>query len=188
MSTTSATLLQRLKDSSDRAAWDRLVTLYAPMVKAWAYHAGASASEMDDFLQEVFLLLLKKLRSFEYDINGSFRGWLQTVVENKWYEFQRRKPKAVNGSSEFWGVAAAPPTSKVFEEEEYRRYLIRRVFELIQTDFQLSTREAFLQTALQGRPASEVARELGLTPADVYSARSRVMARLRSELSGLLDP
>ncbi len=38
-----------------------------------------------------------------------------------------------------------------------------------------------------GRPAEDVARELGVTVNAVYLATSRVLARPRQELDGLLD-
>ena len=43
------------------------------------------------------------------------------------------------------------------------------------------------ELAACGRPAADVAAELGLTPAAVYSASARVLRRLRQEFRGLLD-
>ncbi len=40
---------------------------------------------------------------------------------------------------------------------------------------------------VHGRPAAEVAAELGVTINSVYLAKSRVLPRLRKELEGLLD-
>ena len=39
----------------------------------------------------------------------------------------------------------------------------------------------------QGMAPAEVARELGITLAAVYTAKSRVLHRLRQELQGMLD-
>jgi RNA polymerase sigma-70 factor (ECF subfamily) len=38
-----------------------------------------------------------------------------------------------------------------------------------------------------GRPAAEVAAELGIRIDSVYAAKSRVLRRLRQELDGLLE-
>ena len=40
---------------------------------------------------------------------------------------------------------------------------------------------------MEGRPAADVARELGLTVNAVVKAKSRVLNRLREEGAGLLD-
>jgi RNA polymerase sigma-70 factor (ECF subfamily) len=64
--------------------------------------------------------------------------------------------------------------------------LMRRALELIRRDFEEHTFRAFWQTAVDGRPAADVAADLGLTVDAVYQAKSRVLRRLREELSPLM--
>jgi RNA polymerase sigma-70 factor (ECF subfamily) len=40
---------------------------------------------------------------------------------------------------------------------------------------------------VNGRPAAEVAKDLGVSLAAVYIARSRVLRRLREELRGMIE-
>ncbi len=40
---------------------------------------------------------------------------------------------------------------------------------------------------IEGRPAGDVARELGVSVWTIYAAKSRLMRRLREELDGMLD-
>ena len=42
--------------------------------------------------------------------------------------------------------------------------------------------QAFWQTAVDGRPAAEVARALGVTVGTIYTARGRLLARIRKEI------
>jgi RNA polymerase sigma-70 factor (ECF subfamily) len=74
-----------------------------------------------------------------------------------------------------------------FDEAEYRAVLVAQASRLVRAEFTEPTWRAFWATAVEGRQAAEVAGELGLTPNAVYLARSRVLARLRGELAGLLD-
>ena len=46
---------------------------------------------------------------------------------------------------------------------------------------------AFQRVALDGESATEVARELGVSVNAVFIAKSRVLARLREEVAGLVD-
>ncbi len=72
-------------------------------------------------------------------------------------------------------------------EAEYRELLVARALELMQDEFQPATWKACWEVVVAGRPAAEVAAELGLTIGAVYAAKSRVLRRLRRELDGLLE-
>src|SRR5437667_7888773 len=65
---------------------------------------------------------------------------------------------------------------------DYQRYVVRRIMNLIQRDFETTTWQSFWKTFVQGRPATEVAAELHLSLAAVYKAASRMRHRLRQEL------
>ena len=75
----------------------------------------------------------------------------------------------------------------MFEEEEYRRRLVRQALDALRDEFPERTWQAFWQCAVAGKSAAETARALGLRVGSVYAAKSRVTARLREELDGLLD-
>jgi len=59
--------------------------------------------------------------------------------------------------------------------------------QLMRTDFQPATWRAFWEHVIVGRPATEVAREQGLTVKAVYLGKARVLRRQRQELRGLMD-
>ena len=89
METTSLSLLRRVRNPLDEAAWGRLVDLYAPFLHAWGRNAGLSDSDAADLVQEVLRVLVKKLPEFEYDPSKSFRSWLKTVTVNRAKNFHR---------------------------------------------------------------------------------------------------
>jgi RNA polymerase sigma-70 factor (ECF subfamily) len=188
MDTTHATLLERVRDPSNQQAWGRFVQLYTPLLYSWANKAGLADADAADLVQEVFVTLLQKLREFHYDRNGSFRGWLRTVLLNKWRELQRRRvPTPLDAGAV--PLADLPDrTDKTgLDEIEYRECLVQRALELVQGDFEPATWRAWQEFAVAGRPAADVARELGMTAHAVYLAKARVLRRLREELDGLLD-
>src|SRR5262245_23503524 len=92
MHTTSPTLLQKLREPHDQAAWARFVDLYTPLLLAWARRKGLQAADAADLVQDVFALLLRELPRGKYDrAKGSFRRWLRTVCINKWCDQQRKR-------------------------------------------------------------------------------------------------
>jgi RNA polymerase sigma-70 factor (ECF subfamily) len=187
MHTTSASLLQRLRDQSDPRAWDRMVELYTPLFYYWAKRLGVPESDVADLVQDVFTLLVKELPVFTYAPSRRFRAWLWTVFRNKWRERLRRQaalPATVDAELDQLDTAGE---IEEIDEAEYRRYLVDRALQLMQADFQPATWKACWEYVVQGRPAAEVAAELGITVNAVHLAKSRVLRRLREELSGLLD-
>jgi RNA polymerase sigma-70 factor, ECF subfamily len=82
---------------------------------------------------------------------------------------------------------AAPNGSEAFWEAEYSLHLVNRAMALMQADFHPATWKAFWEQVVVGRPAKEVAAELGMSPGAVYAAKFRVLDRLRQELAAMLD-
>jgi RNA polymerase sigma-70 factor, ECF subfamily len=188
MTTTSTSLLTRLKKLEDREAWDRFVSLYTPLIFYWGRRSGLSDDDSADLVQDVMAVLIQKLPEFRYDRQGSFRGWLRTVTLNKWREKKRRKslPTVPTGESGLTNLAEADP-SQEYWESEYRQELVSRTMQLLRPEFQPSTWEACWQYVVEGRRAEEAAGEAGVSVWTVYSAKSRLLRRLREELDGMLD-
>jgi RNA polymerase sigma-70 factor (ECF subfamily) len=186
-SSTSISLLRRLREPEAHEAWKRFVALYTPLLFHWARNAGAQPPDDADLVQDILTHLVQKLPQFEYDQQQSFRAWLKTVALNRWRDEQRRwqPPRADATDSQL--ATLADPGSDAFELREHRGYLVRRALELMQSEFQPSTWKACWETTVSGRRAADVAAELGLTENAVYVAKGRVLRRLRQELAGLLD-
>src|SRR5262245_41800561 len=72
MPPTSASLLQRLRTPGSGPAWDEFVELYSPLLFQWARRAGLKGEDAADLVQEVFVLLVRKLPEFEYDPSKGF--------------------------------------------------------------------------------------------------------------------
>jgi RNA polymerase sigma-70 factor (ECF subfamily) len=143
-----------------------------------------SDSSVEDVLQELFVLLIRKLPEFRYDPSRSFRAWLWTVFHHTVLAWQKRQPRT-GPALEQTEELAAPDSFAEATEAEYRHYLLSRIVQIVETDFPATTWQIFQQVAIVGRPGAEVAREFGVTVNVVYLTRSRVLARLREELSGL---
>jgi RNA polymerase sigma-70 factor (ECF subfamily) len=187
MNTTPASLLERLRRPEDQVAWERFVQLYTPLLCHWAHRLGLREADIADLVQDVFAVLVEKLPQFRYDPHGRFRAWLWTIVANKCRARQRR-PVAWHQASER-ELAELPAGDDVaaLSEAEYRRHLMHRALQLMQQDFQPATWMAFWECVVAGRAASDVAAELNLSLDAIYTAKSRVLRRLREQLDGLLD-
>jgi len=186
MTSTPASLLERLSAGTDPTAWGRFVELYTPLLFNWCRGVGLDDVDAADFVQDVFVLLIEHFPKFRYDPAQSFRAWLKTVLMNAWRKHQRKISRApvVGGNPDL-----VPDTDPgvIVEEAEHRDYLVRRALTIAQANFEPITWRACWEFVVNDRPAAEVAAELGITVNMVYLAKSRVIRHLRTELAGFLD-
>jgi RNA polymerase sigma-70 factor (ECF subfamily) len=188
MDSTSPSLLLRLRQPDQDAAWQRFVDLYAPLIFHWGRQQGLSAADAADLVQEVLAILVVKLPEFEYDPTRRFRGWLRTIAVNKARDFHRRESsRPLTGAEESIQTVAVAPAVDLFDEAEYRSFLVNRALDLMRSEFREETWQACWKQVAEGSKASDVARELGISLNMAYLAKSRVLGRLREELDGLMD-
>lgn len=187
MSTTSLTLLDRLRQASQPDDWDRFVRLYTPLLLRWATLQGFQDADAEDLAQSVLIKLIRVLPMYERRNGQTFRSWLFTVCRNECSDFRSvRATRPLPPADGLSTVAERPPVTEV-TEAEYRRRLVQRALELVRTDFTPAVWGAFTRYVIEQRPAAEIARELNISVNSVYLARHRVLARVRQELAGLID-
>src|SRR5688500_7899230 len=81
---TNESLLVRIRNPRDEAAWKMFVDLYLPPVYGYCRRLGLQDADAQDASQEEFSLLRRAIRQFEYDpAKGRFRGWLGTIVRQQ---------------------------------------------------------------------------------------------------------
>ncbi len=184
---TPTSLLERLRQPFDPEAWSRFVSLYTPLIYSWACRAGLQEQDALDLVQDVFVVLLRVLPTFSYDRDQSFRRWLRTVTLNTWRNVRKRAENRVLSKAADANQVPGPEDPEEAWEAEYRQHVVGRALCVMRADFRETTWKACWEMVVSGRPAADVAVELGLTVGAVYAAKVRVLNRLREELQGLLD-
>jgi RNA polymerase sigma-70 factor (ECF subfamily) len=182
---TRASLLLRLRDPFDGAAWREFVDLYGPLVYGYARKQGLQDADAADLSQEVLGAVLTGVGRLEYDpARGAFRNWLFTVVRrklSKWRQGQTNRPCGSGDSATqlLLESCPAPEGLEALWQAEWERRLFVRACEQVRREVSDTSWQAFWQTAVEGQAGKTVAARLGLTIAAVYHARSRILARLK---------
>ena len=84
MFTTSLTLLDRLRDPQDDAAWQQFDTLYTPLLHFWLRPHCRQEADVDDLTQDILTVLTQKVKDFAHNSRmGAFRTWLRAIATNK---------------------------------------------------------------------------------------------------------
>jgi RNA polymerase sigma-70 factor (ECF subfamily) len=187
--TTRVSLLVRVRDPKDEAAWLEFVALYAPLIHRCAKRFGLQEADADDVTQDVLRTTVRTMPAFEYDARrGRFRGWLRTLTMNQVRDHLSRGKRPGQGTGDTgmhqWLKEQQDnsESDEEFWEREYRERLFQWAAERVKALFREATWRAFEETTLAGRPAEEVASELGLSVGAVYIAKSRVLAKLKEEV------
>jgi RNA polymerase sigma-70 factor (ECF subfamily) len=187
---TSLSFLERLRLAPDNGAWQRLVDLYTPLIHSWLRRHPVQSADVDDLTQEVLRCVVRALPEFEHDLRrGAFRRWLRTITVNQLRSFWRRRRPELHGDVAAWLDDLEDSSSSLSRawDEEHDRHVLRRLLQLIEAEFEPSTWSAFRMVVLEGRPPAEAASALGISANAARIAKSRVLARLRQESSGLID-
>jgi RNA polymerase sigma-70 factor (ECF subfamily) len=191
--TTSQTLLDRVR-AADQSAWQRLVFLYGPLVRYWCSRWGLTGADADDVSQEVFHAVSVGLGSFRRDRPAdTFRGWLRGITRHKLLDFSRaraRHPAASGGTTAHLQLNAVADPNAVDEDadpSEQTSGLYQRAMELVKSEFEPRTWHAFWRVAVLGHPVDLIASDMGVTPAAVRKAKSRILHRLKEEIGDLID-
>jgi RNA polymerase sigma-70 factor (ECF subfamily) len=196
MPDTSTSLLDRLRLHPDGPSWRRLVDLYTPLIQGWLRRYGGSVQphDMDDLVQEVLSAVIRDLPKFQDgERPGSFRCWLRTIAVHRLQAFWRaEKARPLTGGDRLIDEQLAQledsdsGLSRLWDQE-HDQFVLRRLRELIEPEFNPKSWQAFTRTAMKGERPASVAADLGMTVNAVLLAKSRVLRRLRQESKGLID-
>jgi RNA polymerase sigma-70 factor (ECF subfamily) len=194
MNTTSLSLLDRLKRAGpDDAEWHRLEDVYLPLIRSWVSCLPGLREEAEDLAQDIFLVLLRGLPSFERRRHGSFRAWLRQITVNRvrahWKARRKLSHRLAEGDGAKLLSQLEDPDSDLTRQwdRDHDQHLLRKLLAVVQADFDPRTWEAFTRFALEGLPAAEVSRVLATSESAVIQAKFRVLKRLREESGDLMS-
>jgi RNA polymerase sigma-70 factor (ECF subfamily) len=189
---TRASLLVRLRDPRDQDAWTQFLALYAPLVHGYARKQGLQDADAADLCQDVLQAVAGAVGRLEYDpARGAFRNWLFTIVRRKlitWRRARKHRPADDPALQQALDNHPAPPADEAGWEAEWEERLFAWVCAQVRPRVTEVTWQAFWRTAIEERPAKQVAADLGLSVAAVYRARSRVLARMTEVAGSVQEP
>ncbi len=180
-STTHVSLLARLSDRTDMAAWREFSDRYGELIRTVGRRRGLQAADCDDLVQDVLVSLCKAIESFEYaPEKGRFRAYLKTITLHAITRILRqRSATAALGTLEpLVDPGSGDAAHDGVWEEEWRAHHVRRAMQIIAVEFAAPELRAFQRYAVDGADAQSVAEALNLSVNQVYKAKSRILKRL----------
>lgn len=187
----ASSLLVRLQQR-DEESWRQLQFLYGPVINGWLRWSRVPESDVDDLQQEIMRQVATHVAQFDRsEAGGTFRGWLWTITHNKIRDRARRLtrlPIGEGGTDAMLRINSVPAPDEEAsalippENDDESRGLVSRAIELVRQEVKDHTWQACWLTTVEGLTAAEAGERLGIGVGSVYTAKSRVLARLREIL------
>lgn len=147
-------------------------------VARWVRALGASAADQDDIVQEVFVVVYRRLPYFD---DKNLAGWLYRITTRQVRDFRRLRwvkeifNRSMPLSSNFPGTGPTPLGDALQDEKrKLMAHLLSRLNE--------SQRAAFVLFEIHGYTGEEIAQFQGVS---VNTVRARIL-RARNKLAALL--
>ena len=189
----STSSLLRRAAGCEPEAWQRLVRLFAPVVRYWSRRSGVPEQDIQDVTQEVFAALAVRLGDYRDDrARTSFPNWLYGIATHKIGDYFRHRREAAIGGPEGqeWLQHLPAPSADPESSDDPSGTLddlYQRALGVVRSEFEERTWRAFWRVAVDDLSPAEVAGEMGMTGAAVRRAKSRVIRRLKAELGEWVD-
>lgn len=185
---TRQSLLLELGKRSDEA-WSEFLSVYEEALYRYCRRRGLQDADAQDVLQDVLAAVNRKLPTWETrSQQGSFRAWLFRVARNLTADVidrRSRKERATGDSLVAKLLADKPQSIQQEFAEVYQKSLFDWACRRVKSHVQDDTWKAFYLSAIEGRSAEQVAAQLNLNIGSVYTAKCRVVARIRNEIENL---
>ncbi len=187
---TQPTLLLKIRDTDDIAAWERFVTIYTPLIFGYCLKRGLQPADASDVAQETMRTVAQAINRFDYDKKkGTFRGWLLMVTRNKLLKhFSKIQRQPIGtGSSTIQAKLEATPDAD--ETDSWNHAYQQRLFQWaaaeVKSEFSKKTWNAFWLMAVENKNSQTVAHQLGMSLGALYIAKSRVISRIRKQIESI---
>jgi len=182
---TRPSLLARVRDASDDAAWGRFVGTYGRLILAECRRRGLKWDDAEDVAQMVLTRIFRSMRSFEYrPERGRFRDWLGAIVRNEVRRFQKReRPRSADTSLMLDDLA----DDDTAWNEAFAHHILAVAMDECRPHFEPRTWSVFECVWIHRKPAAQVAQEFQVPLDWVYVAKSRVLKRISAVVEELTN-
>lgn len=182
---TRASLILRLRNLDDVAAWDEFADVYGRVVFRVGRNRGLQPADAENLVQEVLFAVARSVAQWlERNDRGRFRAWLLRIARNEATDIVTSRATRSLGHDEHTAAQvlnALPARDDISTqlELEYERAVFQWAADKVQATVAPQTWQAFWLTHVEGLSIEAAASQLQTRTANIYFGRSRVMARIK---------
>ena len=180
---TTTVVLERLRDAEE-ATWELFVERFRPAIVRFATGLGLERHDAEDVAQETLIDFLRAYHGGGYErTQGRLSAWLFGIARRRVLNNRRaasRRPRVMPPGQRTAVLAGLPDEDAVRQtwDRSWEQAVLEHCLDRVRGEVEASTLAAFEAFAIHGRPAADVAREMGMSSNAVFLAKHRVMKRL----------
>ena len=193
---TRRSLITRLKAWDDHEGWREFFQIYWKLIYSVALKAGLTEQEAEDAVQETIVTIAKTMDSYRYEPEKCrFKTWLMRITRMRIIDqLRKRRPELRQATEREPGTHTATiecipdPTPDFVEmlwDEEWEKNIVDAAMERVKRRVKPEHYQIFYLSVVKELGASDVARTLGVSAAQVYLVKHRVAARVKKEIEQL---
>ena len=186
---TSRKLLAAIGRGSGATRWTEFFHKYTPGLRDYATRHFPSL-EADDLIQDTFLVLVKRLKTYQYDpkAKGAFHNYLTGILRFLAIDRLRSENRECAGRKRLSDDPTARHSSDAsFSIDDWKKSAYEIALRRLLADqrVQPQTKEIFKRVAIHGEKPETVATDFGLTRNAVDQIKDRTIRRLKTLVAEL---
>lgn len=186
MDTTCASLLIRIRNRQDSAAWAEFDAVYRPILRRFARARGLDDDQVEDVVQHCMMAVTQHIAAFDYDPSrGRFKGWLRTLVNNHIAKLHRHGTDQQAGTTILESLEGGEDSPDALFDQIWQREHLKYCLGQVRANVEDATYRAFRAYALEEQPIENVCAELNMTKNQVQLIKWRITQMLRDRMKEL---
>lgn len=186
-STTSPTLLSRVRNPADKVAWGEFDARYGEMIVRYGRRRGLQHADAEDIRQIVMVRLSKALLAFNYSpLRGKFRSFVGRIVRNEVIRLLSRPNITSRRVDSDGGESREPVNAEELDrqwEREWADHHLRLAVGRLRRTYEPRSIDVFEQL-LAGQTVERVAADFNMTTQAVHKVKQRIRNRLKEIIAG----
>ena len=169
--------------------WDEFYRVYDDLIRRFVVAQGIPRCDVDDCVQEVWTEVAGRLITFNRPADRpGLRSWLYTVVRSKATNvYRKRTRQPATSLEELIGDGYEPGDTDAdpanLYQEQWEKAVLQTVFNELRKELSPNNVRVMQMRFVEHRSVSEVARELGMSPAIVHARQHRIMKKLQTRVA-----
>lgn len=187
MDTTRASLLIRVRDRNNAAAWREFDAIYRPMLGRFARARGLDDSAADDIVQFAMMAIAEHIGGFDYNPDkGRFKAWLRTIVNNRIRNLVAARHEEEAQTRDFKRDDPREESPDEMFDRMWMKEHLDYAMNEVRVGVEPSSWAAFEALVIRDEPIEQVCERMKMNANQLYSIKFRLTKKLSERMRELL--